>query len=85
MAQASLSTSLSRVCCRLERGAGRGRWAKLSEMNIPTASYPNRRAVRINPAIDQSAQSFRGTLVRMKMTRRPDGPQVAPISLSRTR
>jgi hypothetical protein len=27
------------------------RVAKLSETNIPIASYPNRRAVRINPAI----------------------------------
>jgi hypothetical protein len=41
-----------------------------------------RRAVRINPAIDQSAQSLRGTLVRMKMTWRADGPQAASISLS---
>jgi hypothetical protein len=28
---------------------------------------------------------FRGTLVRMKMTRRPDGPPPASISLSRAR
>jgi hypothetical protein len=39
-------------------------------------------ALQQSPPGDPSTQSFRGTLVRMKMTRRPDGPQAASISLS---
>jgi hypothetical protein len=39
-------------------------------------------ALQQSPPGGPSAQSFRGTLVRMKMTWRADGPQAASISLS---